>query len=161
MDYNKIIKESKLIDIGFALGTTDEYTIKEYAAEDGIELDWDKINEGVGKWESNYENILSDFVTSASAQGHDSSDDLVGSASATKEQLLDILERADEVDETERRAYFIEGTGSMNEYDNDLPSPVGSSLEFFDIPQELFDEFYGKINEAKKIVVKAGYKVLK
>jgi hypothetical protein len=161
MDYNEILKESELIDIGFALGTTDEYSIKEYAEEDGIDLDWDEINEGIERWESNYKDILSDFVTSASEQGHDSDNDLVGSASATKEQLLDILERADDVDETNRRAYFMEGTGSMNEYDNNLPSPIGSSLEFFDIPQEIFDEFYGRINEAKKIVIKAGYKVLK
>ncbi|KAA6365744.1 MAG: hypothetical protein EZS28_038729 [Streblomastix strix] len=151
MNYKKILKESEseLIDIGFALGTTDEYTIKEYAKEDGIDLDWDEINDGVGEWESNYKKILSDFVTSASAEGHDSSDDLVGSASATKDQLLGILERADEVDETDRRAYFMEGTGSMNDYDNDLPSPV-EGLDFI-APEETQKAIIGNNKLAKEL----------
>jgi len=141
-----VAASSNLYSFGFAIYTSDDHVIKENLSELKIpdnSATWEKINSSIQDFERKYEELLKEYgIVRAHAQGHDSDNALVGNALATKETILEILTDADggmAKDLTQDyRAIFNEVHSKVKD---SLHPAVDCSVEFFDFPIELVEEF--------------------
>ena len=82
--YAYLDRPSVEFDIGFAIGTSDGSVIEQNAEEQGIQVNWDVINEYVSVIERNALSVLNEIPgLMCRDEGHDSYGDLAGSAWVT------------------------------------------------------------------------------
>jgi hypothetical protein len=116
---------------GFSIGTSHEDVIKQNAEEADIELDWDKINEDVQLLESQSIAWLDKEFGSARAEGHDGSDDLIGT--------LFVYKNLDDIkDVIDRQEGLMTSSGTLDiAFDGlNYPGLVDVTINFFNLEME-------------------------
>jgi hypothetical protein len=127
--------------IGWALATSPSYEIKENAAEDGVRVDtkfWEDVNASIEAFESECHEIVGQWASCVSNEGHDSDDALCGQAIVTEAQAEAIREAFEFVSDG---TYVI--TSSSGNFDHPALSKlhpcVGADLTLYDVPEDAGD----------------------
>jgi len=153
------------VSVGWAISTSSEDVIEENARELGYDIEtqdvpenevyrtctsrnrtWNDICKSIDELEWKWADILKALgFTWYREEGHDSSNDLVGSARIPKRKLFEWLSWCDGVRRDARKLCFL-GSGDqlpseIECFANGLHSAVDFDFEIFDIPQKIFDEY--------------------
>lgn len=120
-----------IANCGFSIGTSHEDVIKQNAEEDGIELDWDKVNEDIQAIETQCIAWLDKQFGSARAEGHDSDGDLIGTLFVYKnlDEIKDVIEGGEGL---------MTSSGTLDILFDGLTyeGNIGVTVNFFDVEME-------------------------
>lgn len=127
--------------IGFAVITSNQYDIEARANDDAIEVDWDAVNAAIPIIERNAVNALTEQGIRCSPEGHNGTDELVGSAWVeTGTGAINILKEFIDRDEPFSTASgtidHIQQGLAVNVYRGVPPTIAGLidvSIDFFDL----------------------------
>lgn len=149
--------EDELIEIGWGFGNNDEEMIKDTAEELEEKTDrnfWEKINKDTSNVESDFlKDGYKKFFTKVRDEGHDSNNDLGGTAWVTKQQLEDFINKAQRIDNGSYGLYESAGELDIDTYHDDA---LVFHLEIY-VDEETLDSLNiesKRINKNKKKAIK-------